>query len=129
VGIAVRTDPDAARLEIDGEQVSNPFAKGLTRDLRAHTITASAPGFAATTETVTFDRDRELVLRLVRATSKGTAPAEQGAGAHGTGGRKNRGPGGAKVENPSGDADAHHSKAAGYRGSKLNIETEFPGTN
>jgi tRNA A-37 threonylcarbamoyl transferase component Bud32 len=133
VGIAVRTEPEAARLEIDGQPVSNPFAKTVDRDQRAHNITASLPGFTSALETVSFDRDRELLLKLARVPGKGSPSGEEAAGPRGGGaaGPKSRGGGRSRGDARSGPSlpDSPQGKAAGYRGSRLNIETEFPGSN
>jgi eukaryotic-like serine/threonine-protein kinase len=131
VGITVRTDPEAARLEIDGQLVSNPFARTMSRDQRAHNITASLPGFAPALETVSFDRDRELLLKLARAPVKGSLSSDEAAGPRAGGSSKPRGGGRSRAdERPALSLpDSPHGKAAGYRGSRLNIETEFPGSN
>jgi len=128
VGVAVRTEPDTAHLEIDGQPVSNPYAKALARDPGSHTIRASLPGFVTATEAVTFDRDRELVLRLGRAPDNAAAATRPAASTkpHASGATRPRGPD--RLATPL-ENNSIHAKAPGYRGSKLNIETEFPGAN
>jgi hypothetical protein len=126
VGIAVRTEPDTARLEIDGQPVSNPYAKALARDPGAHSIRASLPGFVTATESVTFDRDRELVLRLGRAPDSAAAATRPPPGPKPRGTPRSRAE--ERLTAPP-EKDSIRGKAPGYRGSKLNIETEFPGAN
>jgi len=126
VGIAVRTEPDMAHLEIDGQPVSNPYAKALARDPGAHTIRASLPGFATATESVTFDRDRELVLRLGRAADSAGAANRPASSPKPRGTPRPRAE--ERLTAPL-EKDSIRGKAPGYRGSKLNIETEFPGAN
>jgi len=126
VGIALRTEPETARLEIDGQPVSNPYAKALARDLGSHTIRASLPGFVTATEVVTFDRDRELVLRLGRAPETAAAANRPAPNPKPRGATRPRAD--ERLTTPS-EKDSIRGKAPGYRGSKLNIETEFPGAN
>jgi len=128
VGIAVRTEPDTAHLEIDGQPVSNPYAKALPRDLGSHTIRASLPGFATATEAVTFDRDRELVLRLGRAPDGPAAVNRPPASPKPRAPATTRSRAEDRLTAPP-EKDSIRGKGPGYRGSKLNIETEFPGAN
>ncbi|HEY4187504.1 MAG TPA: serine/threonine-protein kinase [Polyangia bacterium] len=133
VGIAIRTDPDSARLELDGELVGNPFARTLPKDGRPHRITATLTGFGPVAQTISFDRDRELILKLVP--EAGAAPASEPRSARAANTRaksSGQSSGQSSGRTRTGEAEApaaepRHSKSAGYRGSNLNIETEFPG--
>lgn len=122
VGIAIRTDPDTARLELDGEPVSNPFARTLPKDERGHRITASLPGFGPVAETITFDRDREVILKLV--TDPGP-PASQSGASRAPSRQRSARPRPPETHDVA--ADPRRPKSAGYRGSNLDIETQFPG--
>jgi serine/threonine-protein kinase len=122
VGITIRTDPDTARLELDGEPVSNPFARTLPKDGRGHRITASLPGFGPVAETITFDRDRELILKLV---TDAPAPAALGGPARPSARARPLRPKAADARQNAGEPK--RPKSAGYRGSNLDIETQFPG--
>jgi hypothetical protein len=112
IAVAIRTVPDTARLQVDGQDVSNPFARALPKDGRAHTVTATLAGFAKASHAIGFDRDSELVLKLV---------PDAAGGPRSTPGTSTRRPAGAH-------ARATESTESGYRGSNLRIETEFPGT-
>jgi len=117
VDIAIRTDPDSARLVVDGEAVGNPFSRTVLKDDHPHRVTASLPGFGPIAETISFDRDRELILKLIAVSEppSGRGPSRAHASGHG------------KAATPaSGSPEAKPSKGAGYRGSNLNIETQFP---
>jgi len=116
VDIAIRTDPSSARLEVDGEPVGNPFSRTVVKDGHPHRITASLPGFGPIAETISFDRDRELILKLIAASEPPPARSPSRARAAGHG----------KPAEAAGGLEAKPSKGAGYRGSNLNIETQFP---
>jgi len=116
VDIAIRTDPSSARLEVDGEAVGNPFSRTVLKDDRPHRITASLPGFGPIAETISFDRDRELILKLLAAPEAPSRSSTRArASAHGK-----------PAAAPAGTVEAKPAKGAGYRGSNLNIETQFP---
>ena len=106
--IEVHTDPPTARLTIDHHEVHNPFTLKTPRSRHPHDVVATLPGLGQARQTITFDRDRDLVLKL----GNGSASP-----------RRRRSP--PRVFVP---AVAVHAgrRAAGYRGSKLKIETEFP---
>jgi len=111
VRIAIRTEPAGAHLEVDG-QSANPFVGTLPPDGRAHVVSASLPGFKMVRQSIVFDRDRDLVLTLAPT----SAPARQRAGPRNT-----------VNESAGASAEKEGPGPAGYRGSKLKIETEFPG--
>ena len=112
VRVAIRTEPAAAHLEVDG-QSGNPFVATLALDGRAHAVSASLPGFKTIRQSIVFGRDRDLVLTL--------APAAPPA-------RPRGGPARSTAGEPAGvSAEKDGPSPAGYRGSKLKIETEFPG--
>jgi hypothetical protein len=77
-------------------------------------------------QTISFDRDRELILKLVPEvgaplaseprSARAATPRAKSSSSHTRAG---------EAEAPV--AEPRHSKSAGYRGSNLNIETEFPG--
>ena len=115
VDIAIRTDPDRARLELDGEAVSNPFSRTVPNDGKPHRITAALPGFGPVAQVISFDRDRELILTL-------TAVPEPASGK--TAARARSSGRGKPAE--AGSGETRPTKAGGYRGSNLNIETQFP---
>jgi len=124
IDIAIRTDPDTARLELDGAAVSNPFSRSVPKDGQPHRITASLPGFGPVAETISFDRDRELILKLMAATEPPSARASSRPRSprHGKQAEAN---GALETKVPDGKtSDA--KKPGGYRGSNLNIETQFP---
>ena len=110
IAVTIRTIPDGARVQLDGRDVSNPFAQTLPSDGTKHTVTATLAGFVKATQVVGFDRDRPLVLTL----------APDGAGALRSAPANSR-------RRASAHAKSTESTEAGYRGSNLNIETEFPG--
>jgi hypothetical protein len=119
VDIAIRTDPGSAHLEVDGEAVGNPFSHTVPRDGQPHRITASLPGFGPIAETISFDRDRELILKLI-AVSEAPSPRSSSRPRAST--SKHAKP----AEAASGSPEAKPSRGTGYRGSNLNIETQFP---
>jgi tRNA A-37 threonylcarbamoyl transferase component Bud32 len=106
VRIAIRTEPAAAHLEVDG-QSGNPFIGTVPPDERAHVVSASLPGFKMVRQSIVFDQDRDLLLTL--------SPAPRG------------GPRKTTNEAAEVSADTQSPSPASYRGSKLKIETEFPG--
>ena len=114
VRVAIRTDPAGAHLEVDGRS-ANPFVGTLSPDGRPHVVSASLPGFKMVRQSIVFDRDRDLVLTLVPGSAP-TAPA-----------RPRAGPRNAASEPAGASAEKEGPGPAGYRGSKLKIETEFPG--
>jgi hypothetical protein len=101
--IEVRTDPPNARLTVDHHEVRNPYLLKAPRSHRLHDVVATSPGMGEVRETIAFDRDRELVLKL----GSQAAPARSDTTA----------------APPATNAP---SPPNGYRGSKLKIETEFP---
>jgi serine/threonine-protein kinase len=103
VEINVRATPSTAALTLDGAPIANPFHAELPADAHPHAVVASAPGHRAVTESLTFERSRDLVLDLapVAAAEKRRGPAKAGA--------------------------QENQEKKGYRGSKLDIDTDFPG--
>ena len=104
VRVGIRTEPQTAQLRIDGQRVTNPFERRGPRDQRPHAITAVLPGFGSVRQEMSFDQDQELVLKLI------PVPASEAR----------KGPGRSPVVPPP------DKPSAGYRGSNLKIETEFP---
>ncbi|MBN1608041.1 MAG: serine/threonine protein kinase [Polyangiaceae bacterium] len=66
VVVTLRAAPSAAKLFLDGEPVPNPYAAHVTASGVSHSVRASAAGHREQSETVVFDRDRAVVLDLVR---------------------------------------------------------------
>ena len=117
VDIAIRTDPDRAHLALDGEAVGNPFSRTVPKDGKPHRITATLSGFGPVAQVISFDRDRELILTL-------TAVPEPASGRTASHARSSSR--GKQAEGASGTSEGRPTKAGGYRGSNLNIETQFP---
>ena len=105
VRIQIRTEPPEATLTLDHHEVHNPYSAKSPRGHHLHDIVATFAGSGEAREMVAFDRDRDLVLRRGAPASHGRLAAP------------------AAAPTPEGQPDA---PAAGYRGSKLKIETEFP---
>ncbi|MEQ9705203.1 MAG: PEGA domain-containing protein, partial [Sandaracinaceae bacterium] len=61
--LSVRTNPPNATLELDGDEVANPFRGELEAGSR-HRLSASAEGHRDATQTVRLSGDRDVVLRL-----------------------------------------------------------------
>jgi hypothetical protein len=80
VGIAIRTEPPEAELLIDGIAVTNPVLARRAAEPRTHEIRARAPGFEEHVQTVQFDEDVTLIIRMTRASS----PAAPRARRHGS---------------------------------------------
>jgi serine/threonine-protein kinase len=67
IEISVAAKPTDARLFLDGALLEgNPLSRRFPRDGGAHTLRAEAPGYAADTRTLTFDKDLRLELALER---------------------------------------------------------------
>jgi len=120
VQIQIRTDPPDARLTVDREPVGNPYMMKTSRDARPREVSATLDGFDVAHQSLAFDRDRELVLKLIPLSAPephATGPSAERRAAQ----RSRSGVGGPRSKN-----GAPESAASGYRGSKLKIETEFP---
>jgi hypothetical protein len=153
VAIDVRTIPPGAALVMDGQPIANPYHVDVAPDSSTHGLYASLTGYGPVTDHVTFEGAKVVVLTLepeapvaparvgphvetkvepsvgaeLRAETKVglSAAAKGGAGAAAKGGAgvetkvepKKRGHG-ARGPAPS---------EKGYRGSKLEIDTDFPG--
>jgi serine/threonine-protein kinase len=115
VQIEIRTSPETATLKLDGETVANPFVGPQPRDGKQRVVSAELAGHTAARQAITFDRDRSLVLTL--APIAGALPA-----------RKPRPtkPGAEPTVKPGEPPAAKPARPAGYRGSNLDIETQFP---
>jgi hypothetical protein len=81
VRLRIRTEPETASLSMDGTRIANPFDSSVNRARGDHRIVATAEGYEAQTQTVAFDRDRTVTIRLRRA-----APPRERAGRGGRGG-------------------------------------------
>lgn len=64
VYVEIRTDPPSAILEIDGQRVANPFMRSGAGDANPHQVTAALSGFDSVQQSVRFDHDHLIVLRL-----------------------------------------------------------------
>jgi serine/threonine protein kinase len=122
VQIRIRTDPPDARLTVDHEPVGNPYLIKTSRDGRSRDVSATLPGFEVVDQALAFDRDRELVLKLIPLPARGPTAAVPGVERRAAAQRARPGVGAA----PRNKTAAPESPASGYRGSKLKIETEFP---
>jgi hypothetical protein len=72
VTITLTASPLEAKLYLDDEPLpSNPFSKRILPDSDAHVIRAQAPGYSARKESLSFDKDTSVILRLER--TKATA--------------------------------------------------------
>lgn len=70
IRVSVRVEPSNAVLELDGQPVSPPFDLTVPRDLESHILTVSAPGYQPLEQTVRFDRDLNVSLRLDREVAR-----------------------------------------------------------
>lgn len=77
IEISIQVTPSTAKVTLDGKPLEKiPFVGKFERDGATHMIQAEAPGYAARSRDVTFDRDRTIELALVpQANGPGTAPA------------------------------------------------------
>jgi len=61
----IHVKPVAATVTLDGARlVSNPFQADVTADKRAHVLHASAPGYQAAEQVITFNNDTRLEITL-----------------------------------------------------------------
>jgi serine/threonine-protein kinase len=75
VEIVFTAAPAQARLFFDGEPLAgNPATVVRTKDVAAHSLSASAPGYAAKSMAVALDRDSRLSIELERQTARPSAP-------------------------------------------------------
>jgi serine/threonine protein kinase len=66
VAVTLRAAPSESRLVLDGEPVPNPYSVRVPLSSTTHSVRAAAPGHREQSDTVVFDRDRSVVLELVR---------------------------------------------------------------
>lgn len=75
VNVTLKAEPAHAELFLDGgPALENPFVATVQRDGIEHTVRAAAPGYVDNTQTLRFDRDKEIVLVLTR---KSPPPAQR----------------------------------------------------
>lgn len=77
VQVQIGVEPPEAAILLDGRVLGqNPYRAREPRDGREHTVAARAPGFRTRTETVRFDADVQLSLRLEPAVPEPNPAAE-----------------------------------------------------
>ncbi len=76
VEIAIHVIPATAKVTLDGKPLDKiPYIAKFERDGATHMIQAEAPGYAARSRDVTFDRDRTIEMALIPTpNTPGTAP-------------------------------------------------------
>ncbi len=116
VQIDVRTVPSTATLTLDGAPVANPYHAEVAPDAHPHTLAAALAGHRAVETPLTYERSRDVVLELVAAEPAPTEPKTD---------MKPETKIATKKRAPA--REAHGVRESGYRGSKLDIDTSFPG--
>lgn len=97
IDVVLRYSPASATATLDGARIDeNPFHGRFPRDGSAHHVEVQAEGFRAERRVVSFDRDHELLIDLVREVSAGAGtaasePADASAHAAGKAGVPARG--------------------------------------
>jgi Protein kinase domain len=107
VRIEIRTEPPTAKLLVDHREVRNPYVVKAPRSHHLHDVVATLAGSADVHEVIAFDRDRDLALKLGPTTKHPAASV-------------------APASAPSTPRPETAEPSAGYHGSKLKIETQFP---
>jgi serine/threonine-protein kinase len=80
VELRLMAAPPVARLFLDDEPLGeSPFKGRFPRDGAVHRLRVEAPGFVTMHDTVIFDKDRFLDLRLARQSEPETNPASSAA--------------------------------------------------
>jgi hypothetical protein len=102
--LSIKTVPADAQLLIDDAKVSNPFSGKFPKGDVRHRLVVKAAGFRTESDWITFDADRELVVKL-----------EKGSGTH------------ERTKPPVTAAQPHDNDGKPiYKGTKGKLITEFP---
>jgi hypothetical protein len=76
VRVSVVAYPNDAQLFLDGRRIDNPFVQELAANNDSHRLEASADGYQASAQVVSFERDVQVVLELQKS---GTLRRTRGA--------------------------------------------------